>query len=137
MKYDFENPAHFAELSRQAFAGTVDVSGFPPAAYRYFDSLQKLYAAFRNGETDAETAKQCKARLLEDYRLAAQAYADWRAVYKAYQDAVKKTELLCTEIEKANDIREIALTACRIIGLLTGDGSFYERQRRKIEEAIS
>lgn len=137
MKYDFGNPAHFEALSRMAYLGTLDVSGFPPAAYRYFDSLGKLYAAFKNGETDAETAAQMKARLLEDYRLANRAYADWRAVYAAYQDAVRRSELLCTEIEKAEDIREIALTACKVIGLLTGDSSFFERQRRKIEKEES
>lgn len=132
MKYDFGNPEHFEALSRMAYLGTLDVSGFPPAAYRYFDSLGRMYAAFKNGETDAETAKHMKARLLEDYRLANKEYEDWRAVLAAYQDAVKRTELLCTEIEKAQDVREIADKACSVIALLTGEPSFYHRQRRKI-----
>ena len=41
--YDFKNPADFAELEKQANSGTIDYSMFPPAAYRYFDKLKKLY----------------------------------------------------------------------------------------------
>jgi hypothetical protein len=133
MKYDFENPDHFAELTRQAYAGTVDVSGFPPAAYRYFDSLRRLYAAYRGGEVDADAANQRKARLLEDYRQTAEAYQRWRNVYRAYSAAIRQSELLLSEIEKAADIAEIADKACRAIALMTGDSSFYDRQHKKIE----
>lgn len=135
MKYDFGNPDHFAVLTRQAFAGTVDVSGFPPAAYRYFDSLRRLYAAYRDGGIGEDEARQRKTRLLEDYRQATAAYAEWKAVCAEYQNAVRTAGTLTSEIEKSDDVFEIAQKACEIISLLTGEPSFAKRQAVKIGEA--
>ena len=137
MTIDLTNPEIWANLERQAYDGTVDLLPLPPPAYKYFSELTGVYRAFRFEGMPKEDAENRKRLLRKAYDEQVKEIHRVREVFAEYQENVKKTELLCTEIEKANDIREIALTACKIIGLLTGDGSFYERQRRKIEEAIS
>lgn len=134
---DLTNPDTWAAMERQAYEGTVDLKPLPPPAYKYFAELTAVYYVFRFENLPHDEAQRRKALLLKEYQRNVADLHRARDVFAEYQENVKKTELLCTEIEKANDIREIALTACKIIGLLTGDGSFYERQRRKIEEAIS
>lgn len=137
MKIDLRDSGVWSALERQAYDGTVNLLPLPPAAYKYFSELTAVYRAFRFEGMPKEDAENRKRLLRKDYERQVAEIHRAREVFAEYQENVKKTELLCTEIEKANDIREIALTACKIIGLLTGDGSFYERQRRKIEEAIS
>lgn len=137
MKIDLRDPAVWAALERQAYDGTVNLLPLPPPAYKYFSELTGVYRAFRFEGMPKEDAENRKRLLRKAYDEQVSEIHRAREVFAEYQENVKKTELLCTEIEKTNDIREIALTACKIIGLLTGDGSFYERQRRKIEEAIS
>lgn len=137
MKIDLRDSSVWSALERQAYDGTVNLLPLPPPAYKYFSELTGVYRAFRFEGMPKEDAENRKRLLRKDYERQVAEIHRAREVFAEYQENVKKTELLCTEIEKANDIREIALTACKIIGLLTGDGSFYERQRRKIEEAIS
>ena len=134
---DFRDAGVWAAMERQAYEGTVNLAPLPPPAYKYFAELTAVYYAFRFEGMPKEDAESRKRLLRKDYERQVAEIHRAREVFAEYQENVKKTELLCTEIEKANDIREIALTACKIIGLLTGDGSFYERQRRKIEKAIS
>ena len=134
---DFRDAGVLAAMERQAYEGTVNLAPLPPPAYKYFAELTAVYYAFRFEGMPKEDAENRKRLLRKAYDEQVSEIHRAREVFAEYQENVKKTELLCTEIEKANDIREIALTACKIIGLLTGDGSFYERQRRKIEEAIS
>ena len=137
MKIDLRDPDTWAAMEQQAYEGTVNLAPLPPPTYKYFAELTAVYRAFRFEGMPKEDAESRKRMLLKAYQRDIADLHRAREIFAEYQENVKKTELLCTEIEKANDIREIALTACKIIGLLTGDGSFYERQRRKIEEAIS
>lgn len=39
-----------------------------------------------------------------------------------------------SEIEKSNDTAEIAVKACEVVSLLTGDDGFVKRQKKKFEE---
>ena len=129
---DLRDAGIWAAMERQAYEGTVNLAPLPPPAYKYFAELTAVYRAFRFEGMPKEDAESRKQMLLKAYQRNVADLHRAREVYAEFQANIKKSELLCTEIEKANDIREIALTACKIIGLLTGDGSFYERQRRKI-----
>ena len=39
---NFKNPDEFKRLEHQAYNGTLDVSDFPPAEYKYFSELRKI-----------------------------------------------------------------------------------------------
>lgn len=133
-KYDFKDPGHFKTLERLAYDGSIDVSGFPPAAYRYFDSLRLLYAKFKYDGLSKTEASVRKRKLLSQYNEAVSAYEGWRSAYVYYQDNLRRSGTLLSEIEKSRDVRDIALKACECIGLMTGDEEFLKRQARKIKE---
>lgn len=132
MIINLNDPSVWAKLEQQAYEGTVELAKLPGAAYKYFAELTALYRAFRFDGLPADEAQRRKALLLKEYGRAVADLHRAREICAEYQGAVKRTELLCTEIEKAQDVREIALNACEALSLLTGEGSFMERQRAKI-----
>lgn len=131
--YDFEKPEDFAELEKQAYCGTIDYSMFPPAAYRYFDKLTKLYAEFKEGGITKELAEQTKRKIYCEYKTAWQDYKNWLSVWKEHQNAIRLAGTGLAAINKSKDVYEIAKNACAVIGLMTGDKSFYKCQLKKIE----
>ena len=134
MKYNFKNSEHFKELEKQAYNGTVDVTGFPPAAYRYFDSLRLLYARYKYDGVSKDEAKTAKLKLLAEYKEATEAYEMFCAVHRNYQENIIKAGMLLSDIEKSQDIREIALKSCECIGIMTNDADFLKRQMKKFVE---
>lgn len=136
MIYDFNNPEHFSQLEKQAYNGTVDVSGFPPAAYRYFDSLKKIYEQYRLENLSKEQAENKKRILLSQYRETIAAYEKFRAVAVEHQDNIRRLGTLLSDIEKSQTAEEIALKACECLQILTGDTSFLKRQENKIREKL-
>lgn len=132
MKYDFKNSEHFKKLEKQAYDGIIDVTGFPPAAYRYFDSLRLLYARYKYDGVSKDEAKAAKQKLLADYKEAAEAYEMFCAVHRNYQENIIKAGTLLSDIEKSDDAVTIALKACECIQLMTGEFEFLKRQRKKI-----
>lgn len=132
MKYDFKNPEHFKKLEKQTYDGIIDVTGFPPAAYRYFDSLRKLYAEYKYDNLSKDEAQAAKQKLLADYKEAAEAYEMFCAVHRNYQENIIKAGTLLSDIEKSDDAVTIALKACECIQILTGEFEFLKRQRKKI-----
>ena len=49
--------------------------------------------------------------------------------------SIRKADVLMSEIEKSSNTAEIAVKACEIVGILTGDENFPVRQKRKINNA--
>jgi hypothetical protein len=133
MKYDFNDPEHFKKLEKQAYDGSIDVTGFPPAAYRYFDSLRLLYARYKYDNLGKKEAQSVKQKLLAEYKEASGNYDMFCFVHKEYQTNIRKAGTLLSDIEKAQDIREIALKSCECIGLMTGDADFLKRQMNKFK----
>lgn len=136
MKYDFKNTQHWKILELQAYDGVIDFSPFPPAAYRYFSELQKIYAKYRSGEYDRRTAERAKRLQYSRYRQAIQDYDRWRAVNAQWQHDIVICGSLLSDIEKAQSVQQIADIACKVIGLMTGDSSFYPRQMKKISGGV-
>lgn len=131
--YDFSDPKQFKALERQAYDGTVDVSRFPPAAYRYFDSLRLLYARYKYDNLSKEDAAAEKQKLLAQYNEATAAVMGMKSAYQYYQDNIRKAGSLLSQIEKSHNIAEIAMLACECIGMMTNDTGFLKRQKSKFE----
>ena len=104
--YDFKNPEHFKILERQAYDGVIDVSDFPPAAYRYFDSLRLLYARYKYDNLSNSEAAARKKKLLAQYNEAVSAYEYWTAACKYYQENIRKAGTRLSDMEKSADIFE-------------------------------
>lgn len=131
MKIDLRDPDTWSALERQAYEGTINLLPLPPPAYKYFSELQAVYRAFRFEGMPREDAEHRKQLLLKDYQRQVQDIRREREVYAEYQNAVRTAGTLTSEIEKSDSVFEIAEKACKIVGLLTGDRSFYNRQIRK------
>lgn len=135
-EFDFNDPEDFKKLEKMAYDVTIDISRFPPAAYRYFDQLRIIYAEYKYDNLPKEVAASRKAKIFSDYKETISAYEQWRSVYKAYQDNIRKAGTLMNDIEKSNTTEDIALLACEVIGIMTGDESFAPRQKKKLKGGL-
>lgn len=132
MKIDLRDPVVWSALERQAYDGTVNLLPLPPPAYKYFSELQAVYRAFRFDGMPKEEAENRKRLLRKAYDEQVSEIHRAREVFAEYQNAVRTAGTLTSEIEKADSVFEIMEKACKVVGLLIGDRSFYGRQIRKI-----
>lgn len=132
--YDLKNSGDFKKLELQAYDGTIDVSRFPPAAYRYFSELKNLYEKYKFENLSRSEAASRKAQLYKDYLETISEYKKFCDVYRTYQENIRKTGTLLSDIEKADNPEDAMILACRVIGLMIGDENFEKRQRRKIND---
>lgn len=128
---DLRDAGVWAAMERQAYEGTVNLAPLPPPAYKYFAELTAVYYAFRFEGMPKEDAESRKRMLLKAYQRDIADLHHAREIFAEYQNAVRTAGTLTSEIEKSQSVFEIAERACKIIGLLTGDSSFYGRQIRK------
>ena len=134
MTIDLRDPAVWKALERQAYDGTVNLLPLPPPAYKYFSELQDVYRAFRFEGMPREDAEHRKLLLRKAYDEQVWEIHRAREVYAAYQDAIRKSGTLRSDMCKAKTIGEIADIGCKVIGLMTGDSSFYPIMKKKMEE---
>ena len=132
-EFDFNDPEDFKKLEKMAYDVTIDISGFPPAAYRYFDQLRIIYAEYKYDNLPKEVAANRKAKIYRDYKETISVYEQWCSVYKSYQDNIRKAGTLMNDIEKSDNAEDIAALACEVIGIMTGDASFASRQKKKLK----
>ncbi len=132
-KFDFNNQEDFRRLERLTYDGTLDYSDFPPPEYRYFAELRKVYYAFKFEGLSQEDAQRQKKSLLIDYHKYLENFNYCRSVWKKYQDNIRVSEMLKTEIQKSYDIHDIAVTAVQAVGLMTHDESFIKTNTAKLE----
>lgn len=96
--------------------------------------LKGLYSLYFTGKLTREDAAARKKMLLGKCRNIEQHYDRTLEAYRVYQENIRKAGRLLSEINKETDIKELALKACKCIGAMTGDESFYKRQLGKVEE---
>lgn len=133
MKIDFKNPEDFRRLERLTYDRTLDCSEFPPAEYKYFSELRKIYYAFKFEGLSQETAERQKKALLIEYQRYLETFENARKTYADWQSNIKVSEMLMTEIQKSYDVKQIAVSAIKIIGLLTCDEVFIKTNLAKFE----
>ena len=99
-----------------------------------YTALSALYKSYHKHDISMETAKVEKQRIISKCKQ----YEDERvamiAAYKYYQDNSRRAGTLLSDIEKSTTAYDIALKACEAIGCMTGDVSFFKRQKNKMEE---
>ena len=95
-------------------------------------SLKAIYSSWRRGDITKEQGTAEKSKAVAECEMFDGEYQKWCDTHKAYQDSIRKADVLMSEIEKSHDTAEIAVKACEIVGILTGDNSFADRQKRKV-----
>lgn len=133
IKIDFKNSEDFRRLERLTYDGTLDYSEFPPAEYKYFSELRKIYYAFKFEGLSQETAERQKKALYLDYQRNIKVFDNARQTYADWQGNIKTAEMLMTEIQKSYDAKQIAVSAIKIIGLFTCDEVFIKTNLAKFE----
>ena len=131
---NFKDKNTFQRLERQAYDGTIDVTKFPPAEYKYFSELKKIYYAFKFEGLSKEDASHRKQILFRKYSEDISEHDRCIAVYAQFQENIRKAGENISRIEKSHDVTEVALLACKTLGLMMGENSFYGRQKRKFQD---
>ena len=98
-------------------------------------SLRAIYSNWRRGDITKEQGTAEKNKAVAKCERFDEEYQHWCDTHKAYQNSIRKADVLMSEIEKSHDTAKIAVKACEIVGILTGDDSFADRQKRKINNA--
>lgn len=130
---NFKDKDTFKKMERQAYDGTIDVTKFPPAEYKYFSELRKIYYAFKFDGLSKEEASSRKQKLFRKYTEDISKHECCVAVYAQFQENIRKASENISRIEKSHDVTEIAMLACETLGAMMGEDTFYSRQKRKLE----
>ena len=102
----------------------------------FYITLRSLYRYYKKGEISKNDAKAEKQQIIGKCTEFEAAYEQWCSVYKSYQDNVRKAGTLINDIEKSDNAEDIAVLACEVIGIMTGDASFTQRQKKKIISSL-
>lgn len=99
----------------------------------FYITLRSLYRYYRKGEISKNDASKEKQQIIGKCTEFESAYKQWCSVYKSYQDNIRKAGTLINDIEKSDNAEDIAVLACEVIGIMTGEKSFAQRQKKKIK----
>lgn len=97
----------------------------------YCIRLRGYYIDYANNIITLDKAQKLKDRLQKEYIQLYNKINQGLEVYKQYQEAIKKSELVRLDINKSSDINTILLKALEYISLTTGDKTFYDINVRK------
>lgn len=94
--------------------------------------LRALYRQYHSKQISKEDAQDKKQKIITDCTEYEKHYNEWCAMYAQFQENIKQCGQILNNIEKSQDVTEIALLACTAISLMTNDKSFIKRQERKL-----
>lgn len=100
----------------------------------FYESLAALWQRFRAGQIDRDQAHAQKMRLIRRYAEFNACYDTCCRYFRENQEHIRNAGTLLSDIEKAGNVKEVAELSVRLIGTLTGDCSFAERQMKKWRE---
>ena len=99
-----------------------------------YQAFANLYSRLKMNKVIREQAKTEKKQILKTFEQIKSEKEQYVTVYRDHQDNIRRAGTLLSDIEKADDVKTIALKACECIGLMTGDREFLKRQAKKISE---
>lgn len=98
-----------------------------------YETLSALWATYRNGKIDKDTAHNRKMRIIRRYKEFAAVYDTCCAVYREQQDNIRKLGTLRTEIAREPDERERLRLCIQAIAVMTGDTVFRKTELERLE----
>lgn len=126
------------EIETLAAAGDP-LPGHPsPEDWFYWYAMKSLYARYRKGEIDKDTAKAEKQEILQRYNALVYNHALYAAHSAQYQEFVRLGGKYVHEIKNALESHADAFSLMRLAlglyGALTGDNTTAETYIKKMEE---
>lgn len=97
-----------------------------------YASLRALYRQYKCRQISKDDAKAEKLKIISECSDFEKHYNEWCAMYAQFQENIRKCGTLLSDIEKSDNVTEIALLACTAISLMTGERDFIKRQERKL-----
>lgn len=125
------------KLEHQAYDGSINLDNLPAPEYRYFDRIRRLYKRYKFDKMPREFAERMKRIAFSEYMQDIEEHKRYTSMYAQYQYNIKQAGTLRSELEKSDDIYDIADKAVRIVGLLTGDTGLRERMNTKLKGATN
>ena len=119
------------EISKLAAYGKPAPNGATAPERLLYLSLGILYTDFKKGVISKQEAAEKKTKIVSVCQGYEDTYNEWFSDHKAREECVRAASTLLSDIEKEKDIVKAAYMAFEVIGLMTGDEGFLERQRRK------
>ena len=98
-----------------------------------YETLSALWATYRNGKIDKDTAHCRKMRIIRRDKEFTAAYDTYCAVYREQQDNIRALGTLRTEIARESDERERLRLCIRAIAVMTGDRVFQKTELERLE----
>ena len=99
-----------------------------------YETLSALWATYRNGKIDKDTAHSRKMRIIRKYREFSAAYDAYCAFFREQQDNIRALGTLRTEIARESDERERLRLCIQAISVMTGDKVFRKTELERLEE---
>ena len=130
---NFKDSDVWKNLKRQCYDGTLDYEDYPADEYKYFDRLRLTYLEFKFNRLPQEEAATRERLLLKEYQQAKQTASRSLEVYREYQANIKRLDSLRIEINKAQTVEGKLRAALEIVGIVTGDGNFANRNLKGID----
>ncbi len=97
-----------------------------------YTSLRVLYRQYHSKQISRDDAKAEKLKIISECSDYEKNYNEWCAMYAQFQENIRQCGQILNDIERSQDVTEIALLACTAISLMTSDRSFIKRQERKL-----
>ena len=130
---NFKDPDVWKSLKRQCFDGELFYEDFPADEYKYFDRLRTTYLEYQVNVLPKSEAAERERLLLREYQQSKQTAARSLEVYQEYQANIKRLDSLRIEINKAQTVEGKLRAALEIVGIVTGDGDFANRNLKGID----
>ncbi len=97
----------------------------------YCIRLRSYYIDYANNIITLDKAQKLKDKLQKEYIQLYSKINQGLEVYKQYQEAIKKSELVRSDINKSSNLNDMLLKSLKYISLTTDDRTFYDINVRK------
>lgn len=112
----------------------TDIRELAPAEYKFLDLYRELIMEYRQGSKTKSECQEIGKLLRKEYEGNKQTAARSLEVYREYQANIKRLDSLRIEINKAQTLEGKLRAALEIVGIVTGDGDFANRNLKGIDE---
>lgn len=122
------------EIEMSAAKGTALPAYVTMPELCLYTTLRAIYKSWHKQEISREKAqaeKRCAVAQCKKYEAE---YVAWTLASKYYQENIRKSGTLLSDMEKASDVASMLDYAVQAIGCMTGDENFHKRIKNKIKE---
>lgn len=101
--------------------------------YSCYECLKALYTDYKKQVISKELAGIKKKKLRRLYDLQCLEHLNYKAALAQYQDNIRRAGMLRCDINKANNLKDVALIACECIGLMCGEMVSFNLMKERID----